>query len=111
MYADVDADVVVDCSGCLLDADADVGDGVEAGVTSLLIGFDIVASQRCTSSVGQANRLQQLPHWQQPIHPAPQWLLAHPMLHLVASHGTRQLQQTSRYYVIVITDKVNIVFF
>jgi len=60
LYADVDADVVVDCSGCLLDADedvdADVADGVEAGVTSPLIGFDIVASQRCTSSVGQANR-------------------------------------------------------
>lgn len=58
LHTVVDADaVVVDCSGC-----PEIPDGVEAGVTSLLIGFDIVASQRCTSSVGQANRLRQQPH-------------------------------------------------
>lgn len=58
LHTVVDADAVfVDCSGC-----PEIPDGVEAGVTSLLIGFDIVASQRCTSSVGQANRLRQQPH-------------------------------------------------
>jgi len=70
----------------------DAANGVEAGVTSQLIGSGIVASQHCTSFGGQVIRSLQRPRMlRQPSHRAPQFR-ARPMLHSAAPCGIQPLK-------------------
>jgi len=70
----------------------DAANGVEAGVTSQLIGSGIVASQHCTSSGGQVNHSLLRPlKLRRPLRRAPQFR-ARPMPHSAAPCGIQPLK-------------------